>query len=132
MTTFYVATGLENIERAKALIAELKLRGLQPSYDWTIHGSLQDRPEQWPFVAEKEWRGVKDACFIVVLLPGGRGTHVELGAAMSAGTDIYLVATPDQLEQDGRTCIFYHHPYVNRVDSVESLFTKLLNDGRYE
>ena len=57
----------------------------------------------------------------MALLPGGRGTHCELGMALAyaecTGAEVFVHA-PDGsgfFEFDDRTCAFYHHPLVRRV-----------------
>ena len=107
---FYIASRLENAEMVSKLAAVLKAAGHIQTYNWTEHGSVQDEDigiiNQ---VAENELRGVKSADMVIVLLPGARGTHTELGIALGCGNkDIIICAeTNDALLQDGRTCSFY-------------------------
>lgn len=92
---YYIASKLENHaahNRLRDVLAEL---GHQITYDWTPHGPVYgsglDRVRE---VAELETKGVLDADFVVVLWPGGRGTHVELGMALAADKPvIYSSAT---------------------------------------
>jgi hypothetical protein len=122
MRSFYVATGLERAEEAKALALELRALGLAPSYEWWQHGSVQDQgPDKIREVAMAEVDGVQAADLFVALLPGGRGTHTELGVAIacslaralnysgSSGTILLVGPTEDA---SGRTCAFYLHPHV--------------------
>lgn len=109
---FYVATGLENAAAARAVIAALTARGHRVTYDWTTHGSVQhESSDTIARVASAELRGVMTADVVVALLPGGRGTHVELGVALGAvlAGDMRAVVLAGE-EPPGPTCVFYHHP----------------------
>ena len=54
------------------------------------------------------------ADLVIVLLPGGRGTHTELGIAIGAGIPILLHTEDEGLlsGSSGRTCAFYHYSKV--------------------
>ena len=126
---FYLASGLDNIEAAKALAAQLVAAGHTDTYDWRKLGPAQALgPLVWREVAEAELEGVRTAQFVVALLPGARGTHVELGAALAdPRKHVFLVSLDKELilptGPNARTCAFYWHPRVTRyVDtSVELL-----------
>lgn len=135
---YYIASGLENAAKVKELKKILDARGWVHTYDWTAHGAV------WPQggdalrnVAELEEAGVCEAEVVIVLLPGGRGTHAEFGMALSMA-----VATAQSHEQDPRivifsenpkdfeigpaTCAFYHHPLVERFSSMDEMIKSLL------
>ena len=122
---FYVASKLENATRVRALRDRLVALGHEPTYDWTAHGSVQDQGEERiREVAIAEMMGVLLADVVIVLFPGGRGTHTELGAALAhavlngrGGKRVVLIGDPPI--EDGRTCAFYHHPLVVRVASED-------------
>jgi len=131
MRSFYVATGLERAEEAKALSIELEALGFTQTYDWAAHGSVQAQgPEKIREVAVAEVDGVQAADLFVALLPGGRGTHTELGvalaAALSSGFAHYekkmlMIVGPTE-DASGRTCAFYLHPRIDeRFASVTEL-----------
>lgn len=122
MKSFYIATALERGEEAKALSAELRTFGLGPTYEWWTHGSVQDQgAEKIREVAISETSGVQQADLFVALLPGGRGTHTEIGIALcdsleragspSRGEKTLVLIGPTE-DASGRTCAFYLHPHV--------------------
>jgi nucleoside 2-deoxyribosyltransferase len=136
---FYLASGLPNAERAKSFIAALEDKGYVNTYNWATHGSLQSAPELWNEVAQKEVQGVRSADFLVVLVPGGRGTHVEIGIALGLDFPIYLVAeSAEQLDTGSQyTCIFYNHPNITKLfapkdDQLAKLCTVLQRRGEFE
>ncbi|HOS18922.1 MAG TPA: group-specific protein, partial [Clostridia bacterium] len=80
---FYVASGLENKDRVKRVLDKIAARGHTISYDWTLHGDVRGRGEEvLNTVAGNETFAVIDASCVLLLLPGGRGTHTELGLAL--------------------------------------------------
>lgn len=115
---FYVASGLENAGQAQKVADALKAAGHVQTYDWTRHGSVQERGEQVICqVGRAEKDGVLAADLLVALLPGGRGTHMEMGIAMGAGGKrILLCADSDErLLQDSRTCALYYNGEIERI-----------------
>lgn len=123
--TFYIATQLERGVFAEEVCLELEKLGRTCTYPWwRLHGSVQgDGEARVAEVAEGERRGVLDADLVVVLLPGGRGTHAELGMAVAKRKTVLVVATTSesavQLDAGvkGACCAFY---FCNRVKRIVS------------
>ena len=112
----YIATTLENAEAHKALAQALAPYEVWVTYDWATHGSAKDGgPIRIREVALCETQGVLDADLVVVLLPGGLGTHTEMGMALAAGKPVVLVADPkhpDFMAPGKHFPCFYLHPLV--------------------
>ena len=126
----YVASGLENRARAAALIAYVQSLGHTITYDWTKHGDVRDKGEDaMRATARNEADGVASAALLIVLLPGGKGTHTELGMALTtrASKRIWLWAENEAVfGGGGATCVFYHHPAIERFScSLEALKDKI-------
>jgi len=126
MSNFYIATRLENFEAQRELARCLKALGHTQTYDWTEHGAVQSGgPTRIRQVANAEAQGVVAADLFVALLPGGRGTHCELGVALGhaiwrrlrgeAHAEIHLIGP---LEQDGRITAFYLHDLVTETHAT--------------
>lgn len=116
---FYIATGLENSERAKTVAEILKRNGHEHTYDWTEHGDIRKQGEaRMSEVALNEIRAVKDAELFIALLPGGNGTHTELGAAIASRGNKRIILwseTGNEFKPDERSCTFYFHPAIERL-----------------
>ena len=130
---FYIATGLENMERAKKVAEILKRNGHEQTYDWTQHGDIRRQGEaKMNEVALNEIHAVKDAELFIALLPGGNGTHTELGAAIASRGNKRVILwseTGNEFKFDERSCTFYFHPAIERlVCSFERLLEILDND----
>lgn len=116
---FYIATSIRNGERAAALAEVLKSRGHEHTYDWTVHGDIRREGEvRMSEVAFNELRAVRDAELVVVLLPGGSGTHTELGMAIATRSNKRIILWSEdgnEFNFDERSCTFYFHPSIERV-----------------
>lgn len=114
-----MASGLQNRARAAALMDLLRACGHSVTYDWTRHGDVRDRGEDvMRRTASYEVQGVADAELVILLLPGGKGTHTELGVALStlSNKQIWLWSEDGHELQGGAdTCVFYHHPAIRRI-----------------
>ncbi len=149
MPKYYIASGLENAAAVKELKAVLDGAGWQHTYDWTAHGAVwSEGAERLSGVAERELHGVMHASVLVVLLPGGRGTHTELGVSLGAwlfglkmeeyyagllgkvvGKRVVIYSSnPKDFEIGPEPCAFYHHPLVERFSSMDEMIKSLLGD----
>lgn len=111
---FYVATTLTNSKNHNFIRDELKQKGHEISYDWTKHGSVQlVSIERLQEVAIIELSSISSSDFVVVLLPGGKGTHIELGYAIASKKRIFVHSEdPSVFKLGPQTNAFYHHPNV--------------------
>jgi hypothetical protein len=114
---FYIATGLENHAAHNNVRDRLTALGHELTYDWTVHGPVwRSGVDVIRKTAIAERRGVEDADFVVVLLPGGRGTHAELGMALALRKPVIIWASDDsQFGAVPQTCAFYHDPIVRTI-----------------
>lgn len=127
---FYIATKLENHAAHNELMNTLVNHGCTCTYDWTTHGPVfKEGLERIRHVAEKEYQGVMDADVVIVLWPGGRGTHVELGMAIAAGKQCHIVTDVDgHHEASAESCAFYHHPAVRLHRTVEEMLPTIFRE----
>ena len=111
----YIATSIARVKDQQELAQALAGLGVSLTFDWTRNGTLAGRPHD--VVAHAEISGVVESDFVVVLLPGGRGTHAELGAALASGKTVFIHAADAAmlLGADTYTCVFYSHPLVKLV-----------------
>ncbi len=126
---YYIASRLENAEEVKTLKKALDNRGWQHTYDWTTHGSVQAPRGKMRQIADDEAEGVYKADVVIVLLPGGRGTHAELGMGISLGKEVFILSQDVEADfgTSGRTCAFYHHSQVTQCSSWADLMCELLD-----
>jgi hypothetical protein len=127
---FYIASSLENAQTVKSIADILKAHGHQHTYDWTVHGSV-DGIQRLSDVAYMELQGVINADVVVVILPGGRGTHTELRAALASHKQILICAEDDSFfKPDTNTCSFYWHGEARRITGpVSKWVMEILKTG---
>ncbi len=112
---FYLATRKDRAAEANALEKALKTRGWERSFAWTGQdGSDQDAHSK---IAVAELEGVREADVLIVLLPGGYGTHVEIGAALALGKPVILHAPDRNTLETPYPCVFHYHPGVRLLVS---------------
>ena len=105
---FYLATRKDRSAQAAALLAALKAQGWERTLDWSEKGDPD--PDGYPEIAVAELAGVRDADVLIVLLPGGFGTHVEIGAALALGKPVSLHAPDLATLTTPYPCVFHYHP----------------------
>jgi hypothetical protein len=107
---FYLSTQRDRNAEATPLLEALAARGWKRTFDWA---KLEPASESdYANLAVAEIAGIHDADVVIVILPGGRGTHVEIGAALGMGKPVVLHApTREKLEEPYR-CAFHYHPAV--------------------
>src|SRR6266853_4344866 len=90
---FYLATRKDRAEEANAISAALSSHGWERTLTWSAQegAGLAAHSE----LAQAELRAVAVADVLIVMLPGGYGTHVEIGAALALGKNVILHA-PNQ------------------------------------
>jgi nucleoside 2-deoxyribosyltransferase len=125
MPKFYLATRKDRAVQAEKLLEALKSRGWERTFTWT--GEDKAGAEEYPRLALAELAGIHEADVLIVLLPGGYGTHVEIGAALALGKPVILHA-PDQKTLDSPyPCVFHFHPgvklLVSEVVDVNAILT---------
>jgi nucleoside 2-deoxyribosyltransferase len=111
---YYIATSLSRMAAHNSVRDALQMLGHEIAYDWTLHGSVKSTSKaRLREVAILELGGIANAEFVVVLLPGGKGTHLELGFALAKGKKVFLHSEDSTVFELGpQTNAFYHHPDV--------------------
>ncbi len=132
---YYIATGFANKEQHNHLMRMLEKRGHAITFDWTREEPAVPRgPSVSKRISEMEISGVVNADVVFLLLPGGKGTHVELGAALATNTPVILVELQDYSDVVHKPSIFYFHGMVFRslnftsaITHAEYMFSKMMN-----
>jgi nucleoside 2-deoxyribosyltransferase len=112
---FFLSTRKDRSAEADALSAGLKVRGWERTLAWT--GEDSESSEGNAAIAVAELEGVREADVLVVLLPGGYGTHVEIGAALALGKPVILHAPDRKTLVTPYLCVFHYHPAVKLLIS---------------
>lgn len=99
----------------------MKSRGFIHTYDWT-QNERASTIEQLKEIGQREKEGGMEADFLIVLLPAGKGSHIEFGIALGQGKKIYLYSPNDDVNNFETTSTFYHLPEVEKcIGTLEEL-----------
>ena len=129
---FYVASSLNNFEVVRYVSANLKSKGFIHTYDWT-QNERTSTIEQLREIGQKEKDAIFEADIVVVLLPAGKGSHIEIGIALGQGKQIYLYSPNEEVNNIETTSTFYHLPevkkYIGTIDGLVDIIS--LNSKGY-
>lgn len=127
MKKFYVASSFNNIETVRYVSNGLINKGYIQTYDWTQNEratTVEDLKE----IGMQERNAVLEADFIIVLLPAGKGSHIEFGIALGQGKKIYIYSQNDEVNKFETTSTFYHLSEVEKcigtIDELIAVVTK--------
>jgi len=112
---FFLSTQKDRSAQADALSEELETYGWKRTFAWT--GEDGTGSGGHAAIAMAELQGVREADVLVVLLPGGYGTHVEIGAALALGKPVILHAPDRKTLETPYLCVFHYHPAVKLLIS---------------
>ncbi|WP_299745880.1 nucleoside 2-deoxyribosyltransferase [uncultured Rossellomorea sp.] len=104
---FYVASSFQNIDQVRDVCERLKRIGYTHTYDWT-QNSRASTVEELRRIGEKEKQAIIESDVILVLLPGGKGSHVELGIALGLNKRVILYSPNNEISDFAQTTTFYH------------------------
>ncbi|MDW0114515.1 group-specific protein [Sporosarcina saromensis] len=123
MKKFYVASSFQNKEIVRHVSMRLVDKGFIHTYDWTKNGRASTIEELME-IGLQEKNAVLEADFIIVLLPGGKGSHIELGIALGQGKTIYLYSRNDDINNFETTSTFYH---LSNIEKCTGTIDELIN-----
>ncbi|MGD6776743.1 MULTISPECIES: nucleoside 2-deoxyribosyltransferase [Bacillaceae] len=125
MQKFYIASSFSNIEKVREVSSLLKNRGFTQTYDWT-RNERANTLEDLKVIGSKELSAVLEADFLIVLLPAGKGSHIEFGIALGQGKKIYLFSENDDIDNFETTSTFYHLDNVEKImGAIEDLVKRV-------
>ncbi|BCB02527.1 hypothetical protein KH172YL63_06600 [Bacillus sp. KH172YL63] len=122
---FYLASSFANKQQVREISERLKQSGWKHTYDWTRNEkavTLEDLME----IGQKEKDGIAESDIVILILPGGKGSHVELGLALGLNKRVIIYSPNDEVSDFSQTTTFYHLPEVETcTGSIEDLLNKV-------
>ena len=112
---FYVGSGMKNSKLVDQYAQLLKENGWKQTHDWVKNISDDISKEDMVKYASLESQGIMDADVVIMLLPGGRGAHIELGMAMALNKKIFLCSTTKEEFSIENTVAFYELPKITQL-----------------
>lgn len=117
---FYIASSFQNKDLVKYVSIKLCAKGYSPTYDWTIN-QRATTISQLQRIGAFEKNAIEACDIFILLLPAGRGSHVELGMAIALNKQVYIYTAE---EIDPATASTFY--YVNGVEQVYGEIDKLI------
>ena len=128
---FYIASSFKNIDMVRYVSEKLLRKGFIHTYDWT-QNERDLTIEQLREIGQKEKTAVIEADIIIVLLPAGKGSHIELGIAIGQGKRTYLYSPNNEVNHFATTSTFYHLPEVEKCfGSIDELVDMVAKSKAY-
>lgn len=123
----YIGSGFYNIENVRYVRDRLNGYGHHVTYDWT-QNERADSFESLRAIGESERSAILQSDVVIILLPAGKGSHIELGIALGAGVPVVLHDSTGEMDAFESTSTFYHLPEVTRLDgTLDELVDTLSN-----
>lgn len=106
---FYIASSFRNIENVRYVSEQLKSKGYCHTYDWTNNDRSSSLSiEELKQIGQHEKEAVMLSDIVIVLLPAGKGSHIELGIALALNKRIILHSPQGEVNDLAETSTFYH------------------------
>ena len=112
---FYIGSGMKNCELVNYYAKVLKEKGFIQTYDWVKNVNNDVDINDMTSYATLEKKVIIDADFVIILLPAGRGAHIELGIALGLNKKIFLCASSSLEFSLENTVAFYELPEVTKL-----------------
>ena len=130
MEKFYVASSFRSTDAVHYVTKQLVSKGYVHTYDWTKNAKTREEKtstfEDLKAIGQNEKNAVMESDIVVVLLPGGKGTHIELGIAIGQGKRIFLYSPDGAIDNFETTSTFYHLPEVEKCyGTLDDLLKKI-------
>ena len=122
---FYIGSNLKNYENVNYMANELRKNGWIHTFNWTEKIDEIKSEKDLIELAKIEKKAIKDSDIVIILLPAGRGTHIELGLALAYGKKVYLCFSEEKEMKDAVN--FYHLPEIIKINgSMGNIIHKIM------
>lgn len=112
---FYIGSGFKNAELVNEFSKKLQNYGWQHTYNWAENIKENETIEDLIEYSKLEQKGIEEADAVIIILPAGRGTHIELGMAIALNKKIYLYSSQKEEFDIENTVNFYQIPSIKRI-----------------
>lgn len=110
---FYIASGFQNKDVVKEITYEIQEKlDWELTYDWTQNERAVTK-EDLCTIGVKEYEAVLESDVVIVILPGGKGCHTEMGIALGNMKQVILYDPNGMLNNLIEATTFYFLPQIN-------------------
>ena len=123
---FYIGSGFLNFELVNIISEKLINLGHIHTYNWAKNIIENETIEDMIRASELEKQAIIDSDVVIIILPAGRGTHIELGMALALNRKVYLYSKDGKDFELENTVNFYEIPEITKViGSINDLVEKI-------
>lgn len=112
---FYVGSGMKNAKLVEYYQEKLKEAGWEQTYNWVKNINNDIDIEEIREYAKLEQEGVINSDVVIILLPAGRGAHIELGMSLALNKKTFLCSLTEDEFSIENTVAFYEFPNVVKL-----------------
>lgn len=112
---FYIGSGMKNCELVNYYSKILEEKGWKHTYNWAKNINGDETIKDLIEYSKLEQQGIIDSDVVIILLPAGRGTHIELGMALALNKKIFLCSETKEEFNIKNTVNFYLLPNIVRL-----------------
>ena len=110
---FYIASGFQNKDVVKEITYEIQEKlDWELTYDWTRNERAVTK-EDLCTIGVKEYEAVLESDVVIVILPGGKGCHTEMGIALGNKKQVILYDPNGMLNNLVEATTFYFLPQIS-------------------
>lgn len=124
---FYIGSGMKNCELVNYYAKILKENDWKQTYNWVENINEDVSIEDMTVYAKLESQGIIDSDVVIILLPAGRGAHIELGIALALNKKIFLCSATKEEFSIENTVAFYGLPnIIQLIGTADDNIMKIL------
>lgn len=112
---FYIGSGFKNCELVNYYSKILEENGCKNTYNWTKNIDKYITIGDLKEISKLEQKGISDSDVVIILLPAGRGTHIELGMSIALNKKIFLCTSNKEEFSIENTVGFYQIPSIIKL-----------------
>ena len=115
---FYIGSGMKNCKLVNYYSKILEENGWEHTYNWTKNINGDETIDDLIEYSKLEQQGIIDSDVVIILLPAGRGTHIELGMALALNKKIFLCSETKEEFSIKNTVNFYQLPNIVKLVGI--------------
>ncbi len=128
---FYVGSGMKNAKLVEYYQEKIKEAGWEQTYNWVKNINSDINIDEIREYAKLEQEGVMNSDVVVILLPAGRGAHIELGMSIALNKKTFLCSITEDEFSIENTVAFYELPnIVKLVGTADENIKEILKFSR--
>lgn len=112
---FYIGSGMKNCELVNYYSKILEENDWEHTYNWAKNINGDETVDDLIEYSKLEQQGIIESDVVIILLPAGRGTHIELGMALALDKKIFLCSATEDEFSVKNTVNFYQLPNIIKL-----------------